>query len=137
MATNPATILALDVGERRIGLAYADTSIRIPVACGFIEADGTEIDQIKAAYQELQASELVIGYPRNQSGEATAQTRFVEAFAQKLSDAGFDYAFQDESLTSVLAEEYLNEERKPYSKGDIDARAAAIILEDYLREHYA
>lgn len=135
--TSPRTILALDVGERRIGLAYADTSVRIPVPRGAIEVDGTEIDQIVKAFEELQASELVLGYPRNQSGEATAQTRFVEAFGDRLRDAGFDYAFQDESLTSVLAEEYLNEEQKPYTRADIDARAAAIILEDYLREHYA
>jgi len=137
MASNPITILALDVGERRIGVAYADTSIRIPVVRGVIDVDGNEIDQIKAAYDELQAGELVLGYPRNQNGEATAQTRYVEAFAEKLSAAGFVCYFQDESLTSVLAEQYLSEEGKPYSKGDIDARAAAIILEDYLREHYA
>lgn len=134
---NNVTILALDVGEKRIGLAYADTGVRIPVAHGYVEADGTEIDKIRAAYDELQASELVLGYPRNQSGESTAQTKFVEGFGDRLRDAGFDYAFQDESLTSVLAEQYLSEEGKPYEKGDIDARAAAIILEDYLREHYA
>lgn len=134
---NPRTILALDVGERRIGVAYADTGIRIPVARGVIEVDGGEIEQVRAVYDELQASELVLGYPRNQSGEPTKQTEYVEAFGEKLSAAGFDYAFQDESLTSVLAEQYLQEEGKPYAKGDIDARAAAIILEDFLREHYA
>ena len=40
--------------------------------------------------------------------------------------------FKDESLTSVLAEERLKSYKKPYSKGDIDAHAATIILEDYL-----
>ncbi len=137
MATEPTNILALDVGERRIGIAYADTRIRIPVARGVVDVDGSEIEQIKAIYSELQATELVLGYPRNQNGEATAQTQFVEGFGDRLRSAGFDYFFQDESLTSVLAEEYLQGEGKPYSKGDIDARAAAIILEDYLREHYA
>lgn len=131
------TIVALDVGQRRIGLAYADTSVRIPVARGAIDVDGTEIEQIKAVYDELSATELVLGYPRNQSGEPTAQTRFVETFGDALRDAGFDYVFQDESLTSVLAEQYLSEEGKPYVRADIDARAAAIILEDYLRVHYA
>lgn len=131
------TILALDVGEKRIGVAYADTSVRVPVARGVISVDGTEIEQIRAVYDELQASELVIGYPRNQNGEPTKQTEFVEKFSDKLSAAGYDYFFQDESLTSVLAEQYLSEENKPYTKADIDARAAAIILEDYLRGHYA
>lgn len=130
------TILALDVGTRRIGLAYADTGVRVPVTHGYVEVDGQEIAKIRAAYDELQAAELVLGYPRNQDGEATAQTRTVEAFGDRLTAAGFDPVYQDESLTSVLAEQYLSEEGKPYTKGDVDARAAAIILEDYLREHY-
>jgi putative Holliday junction resolvase len=136
-STAPITIVALDVGEKRIGVAYADTGTRIPVAKGIVTVDGSEVERIKELYGELQASALVLGYPRNQSGEPTAQTSFVEAFGDRLRDAGFDYVFQDESLTSVLAEEYLSEENKPYTKGDIDARAAAIILEDYLRVHYA
>jgi putative holliday junction resolvase len=40
--------------------------------------------------------------------------------------------FQDESLTSVIAEQRLVATKKPYSKGDIDATAAALILQDYL-----
>ena len=95
MATSQ-TILSLDVGERRIGVAYADTSIRIPVARGVVEVDGTEIDAIKEIYKQLEASVIVLGYPRNQSGEPTKQTRSVEGFADRLSAAGFDYVFQDE-----------------------------------------
>jgi putative transcription antitermination factor YqgF len=60
----------------------------------------------------------------------------VEEFAQKLSELDAEIAFQDESLTSVLAEERLKKHGRPYSKGDIDAQAAAIILQDYLEERY-
>ncbi len=42
---------------------------------------------------------------------------------------------QDESLTSVMAEEVLKSHKKPYTKGDIDAQAATIILQDYLEAH--
>ena len=45
--------------------------------------------------------------------------------------------FQDESLTSVMAEDRLKASGKPYEKGDIDAMAATIILQDYLEIHYA
>jgi RNase H-fold protein (predicted Holliday junction resolvase) len=44
--------------------------------------------------------------------------------------------FQDESLTSVIAENRLKTTKKPYTKGDIDAQAAAIILEDYMELHH-
>jgi RNase H-fold protein (predicted Holliday junction resolvase) len=44
--------------------------------------------------------------------------------------------FQDESLTSVQAENLLKSYKKPYSKGDIDMNAAAIILSDYLEENF-
>jgi len=43
--------------------------------------------------------------------------------------------FQDESLTSVIAEDRLRVSGKPYAKSDIDALAAAIILQDYLEVH--
>ena len=45
-------------------------------------------------------------------------------------------AFQDESLTSVMAEQRLIAHKKPYSTGDIDSQAAAIILQDYLEVNY-
>ena len=76
---------------------------------------------------------IVVGYPRNQSGEPTEQTHKVEAFVKKLREIyDGEINFKDESLTSVLAEERLKSYKKPYAKADIDAYAAAIILEDYL-----
>jgi putative Holliday junction resolvase len=78
------------------------------------------------------ADTIVVGYPRNQSGEPTAQTAYVEEFAKQLHDMAPHLVFQDESLTSVLAEQRLRAQGKPYTKGDIDAQAAAIILQDYL-----
>lgn len=130
------TIIALDVGEKRIGVATVDTSIRIPIPLTTIEVTGDEIKQIAEIAITEKAELLVVGYPRNQSGEATAQTRYVETFAQQLTDIA-PIAYQDESLTSVMAEEQLKATRHPYTKGDIDARAAAIILQDYMEIHYA
>ena len=57
--------------------------------------------------------------------------------AKKLVDIGPKIEFQDESLTSVIAEQQLISYKKPYTKGDIDAQAAAIILQDYIESHYA
>ena len=128
-------ILALDVGEKRIGVAATDGVVRIARQLGVIEVDGHEFERITALIAEEKAVGVVIGYPRNQSGEATAQTAYVEAFKDRLSHlTTTPLIFQDESLTSVLAEERLKSYGTPYAKSDIDTLAAALILEDYL-EH--
>jgi putative holliday junction resolvase len=129
------TFLSLDVGEKRIGVAIGDTAVRIAMPFDTIEVDGTEIERIAKIVVDENVDTIVVGYPRNQSGEATAQTAYAEAFAEQLKDMAAHLEFQDESLTSVLAEQQLKSYGRPYSKGDIDARAAAIILQDYLESH--
>lgn len=125
------TIICLDVGEKRIGVAVGDSVMRIAVPFDTIEVDGNEIEAIAEIIAKESAGILVIGYPRNQAGETTKQTEFVEEFAAKLSDIAPSIVFQDESLTSVIAEQQLIGYNRPYSKADIDAQAATIILQDY------
>lgn len=125
-------LLALDVGEKRICVAQADLTVPIAVPYATINVDGSEVRQILELIIEGEIDVLVIGYPRNQSGEPTAQTEFVEAFRAKLEDAPCQIVYQDESLTSVLATKQLEARKKPYSKGDVDALAACLILEDYM-----
>lgn len=127
------SFLCLDVGEKRIGTAVGDDAIRLAVPFETIEVDGNEIEAIARLAVTESADTIIVGYPRNQSGETTAQTAYVEAFARRLTDIA-EIIFQDESLTSVIAEERLKSYKKPYTKGDIDAQAAAIILQDYLEQ---
>ncbi|EDK72434.1 Holliday junction resolvase YqgF [candidate division TM7 genomosp. GTL1] len=136
MNNNVHSVIALDVGTKRIGIAHADTAVRFPVPYGTLEVDGLEIERLREIIAELEPSLIIVGYPRNQQGEPTAQTGVVKEFAQKLEPFQIDILFQDESLTSVLAEKYLQSQNKPYTKSDIDAHAAAIILGDYLEEAY-
>lgn len=123
--------LALDVGEKRIGVAVGDSTVRIAVPFATIDVDGSEVERIAEIAVKEQIDTIVIGYPRNQSGEPTAQTASVEQFAKRLEYVG-KIVFQDESLTSVLAEQQLTAYDKPFTKADVDAQAAAIILQDYL-----
>jgi len=129
------SLVCLDVGEKRIGVAVADTAIKIAVAFDTIVVDGREIEAIAEIIVREKAKTVIIGYPRNQQGETTAQTNYVELFAQKLEDIAETIVFQDESLTSVIAEQRLIAMKKPYNKGDIDAQAAAIILQDYMESN--
>ena len=135
--TKSTTIVCLDVGEKRIGVAVGDSAIRIAVPFETIEVDGSEVQEIAEIVIKEKADILVIGYPRNQAGETTKQTQFVEDFAGKLSMFATKIVFQDESLTSVIAEQQLKAYNRPYSKADIDAQAATIILQDYLETNYA
>ena len=129
-------ILALDVGDRRVGVALADSQIKIAVPYGYLERSDKIIQQITELMLDHDIDTLVIGYPRNQSGEATKQTELVEQFAEELAEIEIDadLVFQDESLSSVEAERRLGRVK---DKGEIDAEAASIILQDYLEQNYA
>ena len=130
------SLVCLDVGEKRIGVAIADSGIRIAIPYETVLVDGTEVSRIIEVITQEKADTLVIGYPRNQLGESTAQSRYVEQFATQFEDAVATIVFQDESLTSVLAEDRLKEMGSPYQKSDIDMQAAAIILQDFIEANY-
>lgn len=128
-----STLLALDVGEKRIGIAVGDTTVKIARPLQTINVDGTEVERICTLTHFEKVDTIVIGYPRNQSGESTQQTQFVESFKERLAEIiEVPLVFQDESLTSVIAEDRLKASGKPYAKEAIDAEAAALILQDYL-----
>lgn len=131
-----ASLLGIDVGTVRIGVAAADSTLPIAVPLTTIAVDGNEIDELAKVIADKKVDTVIVGYPRNQSGDATEQTGITEAFAEKLRSYA-PVVFQDESLTSVMAEERLKAAGKPYEKSDIDAMAAAIILQDYLELHHA
>ena len=127
-------LIGLDVGEKRIGVARADSSTRIAVPIGFINVDGTEWQGIERLARINNTNFFVIGLPRSNEGKETKQSIYVRNFAktliQKIPEARIK--LQDESLTSVIAEERLKSRRRVYEKGEIDAEAAAIILQDFL-----
>jgi len=127
--------VALDVGEKRIGVALARDDVKIAMAYDTLNVDGGEVQAIAEIIVREKADVLVVGYPRNQAGEPTKQTEFVERFIEQLRDIVSKIVFQDESLTSVKAEEILNARNQPYAKGEVDALAASLILQDYLETH--
>lgn len=140
--------LALDIGEKRIGLAFADSKVRIAVPRGMVSVDGNEHKSIFEHFQREKADALVVGFPRSNAGLPTKQTDFVKAFVGDLmrffDEKGTSRPpvyYQDESLTSVLAEERLSTRNKTKTgapsralraSGAIDAEAAALFLQDFL-----
>lgn len=126
--------LALDVGTKRIGVATADSTVKIARCEPTLENNDNIMETLDKYIRE--ADTVVVGYPRNQQGEPTAQTAFVVGFTEQLQTyyRNVSIIYQDESLTSVMAEGRLagKAQNGKFDKGDVDAEAACIILEDYM-----
>lgn len=129
-------ILALDVGEKRIGVAVASTIARLPSSLVTLQHTSNIFADLQRYITEESIDLIVVGRPRNLSGDETAQTRYTRDFIAQLSaHTQLPIVEQDETLTSRQAEAELVARGKPYTKGDIDALAAVYILDDYLRTH--
>jgi len=134
----PAThnsIIALDVGEVRVGVAVANLIARIPRPLVTLQRGADFMNFLHDVIEAEQPAAVVVGLPRGMQGQSTAQTEATEAFVQELkSQLQLPIYFQDETLTSVQAEQELEASGKTYQKGDVDALAATYILADFLAD---
>lgn len=139
----PVRALGVDYGLRRIGLAISDASgtlarpldtidrARLPhdrAAAGAVVARIAQIDDEPIAV-------IVVGWPRRLDGSPNDQTPRVEAFAAELRrQTPVPVVLQDERLSSHEAEARLATREKDWRrrKAQLDAAAAAVILQDYL-----
>lgn len=133
--SNTGSILALDVGERRIGVAMASLVARLPGPLTTLLNGADVLSQINKLVAEHQAQAIVVGLPRGLGGQETGQTTSARQFADKLKDRlDVPVYMQDEAVTSRQAEAELQARGKPYAKEDVDSLSATYILEDFLRE---
>jgi putative Holliday junction resolvase len=129
------SLLCLDVGAVRIGVARANPIARIAEPLKTVTNDETVMHTLEKVIADEKASTIVVGLPQNRDQEDTDQTRFVRDFVARLEERlGIVCIFQDEADSSKKAETILKERAKPYVKEDIDAEAAACILQDYIEE---
>ncbi|MDB5164304.1 MAG: putative Holliday junction resolvase [Candidatus Saccharibacteria bacterium] len=133
-----SSIIALDVGERRIGVARASLIARLPEPLTTLERGESSLQDIKRLVDEQAAEAVVVGLPRGLQGQDTQQTMTTQAFiAMLIATLAVPVHTQDEAVTSVKAEAELVGRKVPYNKGDVDALAATYILEDYLSTHHS
>jgi len=131
----PTNYLALDVGRARIGVAAANSIARIAAPLPALSNDEQLLEHLQALITELQASVLIVGWPRNLSGQETEQTQYVADFVERIKPiTTIPIELQDEAATSLKAEAELKARGKAYEKGDIDSLSAVYILEDFLAE---
>lgn len=133
-------LLALDVGEARIGLAVGDTGSTFAFGRGHLKrmSLNEDIAQIAEQMQSEAASLLVIGLPKRTDGKDSAQTERVRDFAAALEATGLDYVFEDERYSSKIATQGINasglKKKQRQQKGRIDELSAIVILESYLEK---
>ncbi|HJN71979.1 MAG TPA: Holliday junction resolvase RuvX [Phycisphaerales bacterium] len=129
--------LAIDLGDKRTGIAVGDNELRMaqPVCVLQVPIGDLLITAITKAIEEQGVDALVMGLPLNMDGSLGQRVEITKTFAEKLRAAtNLDIHFQDERLTSSAAEERLSGSGKTHKqkKKMRDALAAAEILNDFL-----
>jgi len=128
-------ILAIDPGERRIGVAAADLGLRVAIPLTTIEGGPDAVEAVARLVEEEGARALVVGLPLSLSGALGPQAQRAQALAEALADRlSIPVLTWDERLTSAEARRRLSGGGggRRRQKRDVDALAAAIILQAYL-----
>jgi putative Holliday junction resolvase len=136
-------IMAFDYGARRIGVAVGQTTTASASPAGVIDVRGTpDWKALARLVREWSPSRLLVGLPYNMDGSDTLLTATCRAFAVEIeSRFGLPVELVDERLTSAAATSDLRDARRSGARTrrvrreDIDAHAARLILETWLRAH--
>lgn len=139
-------LLGIDYGHKRIGLAYADTSlgVAVPIPAAVQPTLEARLEQIAQDIKLRSIDKIVVGYPYNMDGSVGDKAREVDEFIAKIEAAfGLPVERTDERLSSFQAEndffamstktkKSVAARKKHRRTGDIDSRACALFLREYL-----
>lgn len=124
------TLLGIDWGQKRVGLATGNTFVKRASPLETVPAEDAP-ERIRELLESETVQFLVMGLPRGLDGRETAQTAAVRRIAESLqSGLQCELVFQDETLSTVEAAKLQNK----YKDADPDSLAATIILQDYLNK---
>lgn len=128
-------ILAIDYGEKRIGLAISDVELRVALPFGIIENNGINklIADISEICRKERVTQIVVGFPMGLGGVKTKQTEKTEKFVAILKEKlEIPVDIQSELFTSRQARGIFKD--AGVKKKRIDESAATLILADYLEK---
>jgi putative holliday junction resolvase len=136
MTGSTRSVIALDVGERRVGVSLASLQARLARPLTTLDNTDTLVTELQKIIAQHGVRAVVIGLPRGLDGQQTGQTTYARDFAKTIkAHLKLPQYWQDEAVTSKKAEAELRARGKPYARADVDALAATYILEDFLTEH--
>jgi putative Holliday junction resolvase len=133
-----ARILAVDFGEKRIGLATSDASGRLatPRVTLLRKSDAAVLAELARFCADEEISLAVFGIPRSPAGVESSIAGRIRSFAAKFEGkTGLPVRFHEETLTSDEAARRMRsagEEGEGARRAGLDPAAAAVLLEDYL-----
>lgn len=133
--SGPGRLLGLDIGGKRIGVAISDEMGIIASPAGMVLRSETSGRDIRDHVTRLGAVRVIVGLPVGMSGREGPQARDVRDFVDSIaSELDLPVEYWDERLTTSIAEKYLiaSGSRREKRKQEVDAVAAAVILQGYL-----
>lgn len=135
-------LLALDVGERRIGIAISDETQTLARSLTVLHRRSKvqDFEALTRLIREHRVRAVVVGLPLSQDGSEGLQARrirrYADAMAETLAAQGLEtpMVFFDETLSTATAAEWMiaSGRKRRDRRQDIDAVAAAVILQGYL-----
>ena len=130
-------VLALDVGDKRIGVAISDPGQVLARSLKVIQRSSPQSDfaAVSRLVEEHEVERVVVGYPRSLDGMVGEQAEKVGRYVDGLAKAlDVPVVLWDERFTTVSAERLMAEAglRGRKKRERVDAVAAAVILQDYL-----
>ena len=130
-------VMALDVGDKTIGIAISDELLLTAQARPTIRRKDLkkDLETLRALALENDVQQIVVGQPLHMSGQQSAQSEKVARFAEKLHEVlDLPIVFWDERLTSFAAEQHLEEMGLNWRqrREHVDKIASMIILQGYL-----
>lgn len=136
-----ARILAIDYGNKRVGLAVTDPLKIIASPLDTVHSKDI-VAYLNSYFSKEEVEAVVVGYPTNEEDEATDATRQVQAFINlfRKKFPNMPLHLQDESFSSQMALQSMisagsNRKQRNKKSGNIDKVSAAIILQQYLEEN--
>jgi putative holliday junction resolvase len=128
-------IMALDVGDRRIGVATCDELEIVAAPREVLRRDGRELDALEGLVRDEEIGLVVVGMPYNAEGEIGPQAQKVVQFLEQLQERlPVPVVAWDEHLSTWEAESLLIDakQRRAQRRRVVDKLAAAVILRGYL-----
>jgi putative holliday junction resolvase len=138
VAASPGSgpVLALDLGDARIGVAISDPERRLAVPVGTVRTGAPDdLKAVGSLVAERGVTLVVVGHPVHLSGAVGARASHAESFAEALrSFVGVPVVLHDERLSTREAERALRDAgvTGPARRRVVDRSAAVVILESYL-----
>ena len=134
-----ARILAIDFGEKRIGLAVTDPLNMFAYPLTTINNDNNLWQNLSKIFSEYKIVKIIIGFPFKESGAVSRISDLVLKFKEELEKRfSLPVELVDERYSSLIAQQRIIQsvpsKKKRQDKSLLDKNAAAVLLEDYLNK---